>query len=356
MNGTTLCPHCSTRFNISEAQLTAHQGMVRCGHCMQAFDARPGFIPDVPSPQLALPIEEPATHDAGDESAIELPLETVEPEHAESGVLEPKIPEPEIFAASSVEEPEPEISEPEAEMTSFPEPEESTIREEEEPKVALDTVLEIAEPSLTADSDHYVEHLTPAEQINTEQISEEQVDEDEIEPFVKPRIWPWALGTLIAVFLLIAQSAYFFRIDLAAIFPAAKPALQSYCSLFNCSVPYPEKSALISIESSNLDADPAHENQITLNALLRNHASFIQAFPNLSLTLSDNQDKPLARRLFTPREYLPAGEDQYAGFPANHEISVKLPLYTGTLRPVGYQLEFFYGPIADGHPHPAKDK
>ena len=357
MNGTTLCPHCSTRFNISEAQLTAHQGMVRCGHCMQAFDARPSFIPDFPSPQLALPIEEPAAHDAGGDSAIELPLKTVGLENVKSETVEPEKPEPEILAAPSVEEHEPETVEHEAEITSFPESGELPVPEEE-PKVALDTVLKIAEPGLTADSGHYVEHLTLAEQINTEQIGEEQIDgnNDEVEPFVKPRIWPWALGTLIAVFLLIAQSAYFFRIDLAARFPAAKPALQSYCSLFNCSVPYPEKSALISIESSNLDADPAHENQITLNALLRNHASFIQAFPNLSLTLSDNQDKPLARRLFTPREYLPAGEDQYAGFAANHEINIKLPLYTGMLRPVGYQLEFFYGSIADVHPHPAQGK
>lgn len=48
INGTTLCIHCQTRFKISKAQLAAHHGMVRCGHCLQAFDARPNFIADQP--------------------------------------------------------------------------------------------------------------------------------------------------------------------------------------------------------------------------------------------------------------------------------------------------------------------
>ncbi len=347
MNGTTLCPHCSTRFNISEAQLTAHQGMVRCGHCMQAFDARPGFVPDVPSPQLALPIEEPASAEAPVGSAIELSPETAEP----SATAETATPEAQVAVIPPVEAPE--YSAPEVLTES-----EAPPVSQEADEVFPDTVIGIAGPELISDSGHYVEHLTLAEQIDTNRISEEPVGMVEVdeEPFVRPRIWPWALGALIAVFLLIAQSVYFFRIELAARFPAAKPALQSYCSLLGCSVPYPEKSALISIESSNLDADPAHENQITLIALLRNRANFIQAFPNLSLTLSDSQDKPLARRLFSPGEYLPAGEDRYAGFQANHEVSIKLPLYTGTLRPVGYQLEFFFGPIPEVHPHPARNK
>ncbi len=315
MNGTTLCPHCSTRFNIFEAQLTAHQGMVRCGHCMQAFDARPGFIPDQPSPQLALPIDE-------------LPEQT---EIATDANL-PFEPAIDSFEPGSLTETLP-----------------PAVETEPEEEIALDEPAQIAPlmqtiaPDLHADEGHFVEQLTLAEQTSSEQTS---ADESDAEPFVKPRIWPWSVGALIAILLLIAQSAYFFRVDLAARLPAIKPTLLTYCRMLNCSVPYPQKSALISIESSSLDADPTHENQITLNALLRNRASFNQAYPRLALTLSDNQEKPLARRLFTPAEYLPAGENETSGFRGNHEISIKLPLYTGTLRPVGYQLEFFYAPIA----------
>jgi len=56
MSGTTRCPYCTTRFKITEAQMEAHSGMVRCGYCRQTFDARPSFVSTLPNPQLELPI------------------------------------------------------------------------------------------------------------------------------------------------------------------------------------------------------------------------------------------------------------------------------------------------------------
>jgi Protein of unknown function (DUF3426) len=121
-----------------------------------------------------------------------------------------------------------------------------------------------------------------------------------------------------------------------------KPALIGYCRILKCSVPLPQHSDLISIESSGLEADPANENQITLNALLRNRAPYAQAFPNLELTLNDKLDKPLARRMFMPGDYLPQTEIETAGLPPNHEIVINLHLYTTDLRPFGYRLVLLY--------------
>lgn len=58
MSGTTLCPYCHSRFSISETQLGAHEGMVRCGYCQKTFDARIRYVSNQPSPQLELPILE----------------------------------------------------------------------------------------------------------------------------------------------------------------------------------------------------------------------------------------------------------------------------------------------------------
>ena len=107
-------------------------------------------------------------------------------------------------------------------------------------------------------------------------------------------------------------------------------------------MPLPQNTDLISIESSDLEADPAHENQITMHALLRNRAAYAQAFPNLELTLNDNEDKPLARRTFRPADYLPPQESMQAGLLPNHELSIKLHLNTASLKPFGYRLAFFY--------------
>jgi hypothetical protein len=138
--------------------------------------------------------------------------------------------------------------------------------------------------------------------------------------------------------MLLAQATYFFRVDLAARLPSIKPALIEYCQLLDCSVPLPQKTNLLSIESSGLEADPAHQDQITLNALLRNRASYAQAFPSMELTLNDMQDKPVARRVFHPADYLPRSENETTGLPPNHEINLKLHLNTSNLRPVCYRL------------------
>lgn len=35
----TQCPHCQTSFRVSHAQLSVARGVVRCGACLQVFNA-----------------------------------------------------------------------------------------------------------------------------------------------------------------------------------------------------------------------------------------------------------------------------------------------------------------------------
>ena len=158
----------------------------------------------------------------------------------------------------------------------------------------------------------------------------------------KQRFWPWAIASFLLLLLMCAQTAYFFRIDLAANLPNLKPALTKYCRLLKCALPLPQHSGLIGIESSELEADPANENQIIFNTLLRNRAPYPQAFPELELTLNDSQDKPLARRIFTPADYLPPTQNETAGLQPNLDFSIKLRLDTADLKPSGYRLVLLY--------------
>jgi len=301
MSGTTLCPHCQTRFKITDEQLEAHHGMVRCGHCLQAFDAYLGFVPDKPHAQLEFPLL--------DETAL---------------TVENTVP---LKAASVVEETNPigEILH-EAAITA------PAAHEESSPAASLpETPPAIVEPVAQP------ANLTLAEQVAI-------VHDDDYAPISPPpyRKWPWMAALFLLILALLAQSAYFFRVDLAARQPGLKPVLVGYCQLLGCSVPLPQKTGLMSIESSDLEADPTHENQITLNALLRNRAPYAQTFPNLELTLNDTQDKPIARRVFKPADYLPPLESETIGLLSNHELSIKLYLNIADLRPTGYRLVLFY--------------
>ncbi|NWE17668.1 DUF3426 domain-containing protein [Pseudomonas sp. P7548] len=68
----TQCPHCQTRFRVSHAQLSVARGVVRCGSCLQVFNAvrqlleqRAGTsTPETPKPVDAAPVPEIAPEPA----------------------------------------------------------------------------------------------------------------------------------------------------------------------------------------------------------------------------------------------------------------------------------------------------
>ena len=319
MSGTTLCPHCDTRFKIVETQLEAHHGMVRCGSCLKAFDARPGFVPDQPSPQMELlPV-------LNEQVAQTVALPADEPQIAETApAVNEQAPAEEAPSAEEVTSGDKEAV---AGATGLPEAVSSEIEGDAaaEPQAAPPpSELEVLQP------------ITLAEQVAI------VPDEEGTETQQGYRNLNWVIGSALLVLVLFMQAAYFFRVELAASTPGLKPALTGYGKMFGGSVPLPQDASLMSIESSDLEADPAHENRIILSVLLRNRAAYAQAFPNLELTLNDAQDSPLARRTLVPKDYLPSVENEKTGMQPNHELSVKLELGITDLKPSGYRLALHY--------------
>jgi len=289
MSSTTLCPTCNTRFKVSQLQLDAHQGLVRCGRCQAVFNATDYLQDDQPSPQLDLPIG------------------------------------PEVIRQPAVE--------------TLPVP---ATREEIAP--GLDERTGAGQEHTDRQVIEQQEETEPAKLITGAQKITFADNPDALfsEPVKKKSAGPWIAGCLLLIIVLLAQAAYYFRTEIAASQPALKTALLSYCNLLQCTVPLPQNADLMSIEASDLEADPAQSGVIALNALLRNHAPHAQAYPQLELTLTDTQEKPLARRTFRPAEYLKPDEDEKQGLAANRELSVKLNLDTTDLKPSGYRLFLFY--------------
>lgn len=157
----------------------------------------------------------------------------------------------------------------------------------------------------------------------------------------KQTIW-YSIGSLFLVLVLALQAIYYYRVDIAARVQGAKPVMLKVCAVFKCKLPLPQKIDLITIESSELEADPTLANIITLHALLRSRAPYAMSYPDIELTLTDTQDVALARRSFTPGEYLSSIDDINNGFPANRESAIKLHINTTDLKPAGYRLFLFY--------------
>lgn len=291
MNATTQCPTCNTRFKVSDEQLEVHQGLVRCGRCQAVFNATEYLQDEQPSPQLDLSMAE--------EAGPQLPAD------------------------------EPPVDESPSETIA-------ATPEDAEPNLAEEARYEWRDPELQDDG--AAQTVTLAQAISVE----EDANALPAETAKKKLVWPWLVGSLLLVLVLLAQAAYFFRVELAANQPGLKPALVSFCQLLQCSVPLPQNASMMSIESSDLEAEPGQASVISLIALLRNHAPYAQAYPQLELTLTDAQEKPLARRTFLPAEYLKPGENKEQGLAANRELSVVLNLDTTDLKASGYRLLLFY--------------
>lgn len=155
----------------------------------------------------------------------------------------------------------------------------------------------------------------------------------------------WGLLAVIAAAALAGQAAYRYRAELGVLAPAVRPALESACSVAGCKVPLPRRPELMSIDSSDLQADTRSESLIVLNALLRNRAPFPQQFPSLELTLTDDADRPVLRRVLGPAEYLDRARAAAAagqGIGPGAEASLRVNLDTDGVRATGYRLYLFY--------------
>jgi len=168
-------------------------------------------------------------------------------------------------------------------------------------------------------------------------------------------IWPWFAAVFLMIALFTAQVVYVistprllhdmpsnFRAQIAANYKDLIPYLQSYCEFLQCTVGLPQFSELLTIESSDLEADPDRPGLIVLAAILRNRAPFTQAYPMLELTFTDTQDHMVARRVFAAAEYLASNANPNNGMQANSEFTAKLYIDSGDLMPAGYRLLLFY--------------
>lgn len=339
---TTRCAHCHTVFRVTAAQLQAHGGQVRCGRCLQVFDALAALAPEpaitetvaAPAPLSAAPAEIP----------VPVPAEPWREQESEPEPTHPFAPLPQDDGAIATE---PEAVAP-ATVAGMPE---ALLSD----RATFDIAEELAGPPLpeaveevnvaAAASDSVIESLSP--------VAEPGTDVDN--PFVQsPAVVPppassrrrlLAAGSVLLVAALIVQGLFFYRDEIAARHPLARQWLAEVCAASGCAVTLPQRPQSIQIEASDLQVtDPANPNRIQLTATLRNHAGHDVGYPALDLVLTNVNDHTLARRIFLPAEYVATGRDLQAGIAANAETTVRLALDTGNLGAAGFRLAVLAAP------------
>lgn len=150
------------------------------------------------------------------------------------------------------------------------------------------------------------------------------------------------LGTFVLSLGVIAQATYAFRSQIAAQFPPARPWLEQACAQLACQVGFPSQIKAVALESDELQIMPRTRNLYALTTLLRNHGRTVQSWPHIELSLNDANDKPQARRVFAPREYLTNPADEARGFAAAGEQPVKIYFEVKDIKASGYRVYLFY--------------
>ena len=154
----------------------------------------------------------------------------------------------------------------------------------------------------------------------------------------------WSIGAFAALLALALQALFYYRTELAILFPEARAPLAAACASLGCTLYLPRRSDLMSIESSDLESDNRREGVIVLHAVIHNRAPFAQEYPALELTLTDERDQAVLRRVLAPAEYLrgAAGAILAQGIAAGAETALRIHFDTAGLRAVGYRLYLFY--------------
>jgi len=291
----TRCPGCSTVFRVMPEQLALRGGQVRCGQCKTVFN---GIEQQV---SLAAPNrpEEPLS-----EAALGPPTLTLRNAQALEAVNVAPIPAPAAPAAATA------------------------------------TPNSIVAPAVTPAST-----AAPAPEVV---FTEAPPPVDRFAPPAttsrRGRTIGYLVGILVLLLALAAQAAYHFRDSIVTFWPVTRSTFERVCEVARCAIRPLRDDAMsyLSIEASDLQADPAHRGLLILTATVRNRANWPLAYPHLELTLTDAQDHVVVRRALAPTDYAAGTADVAHGIAGQAEISLKVFIDASTTSQAGYRLYMFY--------------
>ena len=353
----TRCPACDTHFRVTAEQIKARLGRVRCGACQHAFNSLDSLIeepmavataPSVPASSHFVPrdLTPPKASHATEPDAAVSPAPTLEADFAPVPEFQ-SIPETASHAPGLELREENQGSNDAGEAIPAPVDAVAYTVSAAAPIDASDAGPETGEEATAPVS--LETEAAPTESPGSEVVetdgtatAEEAPEEDDVPAEPQPRRWPWVTGIMIAVIALCLQATLAYRVELAVLWPEAKPALVALCDLAGCEVGLPAKVGLVGIEASDLHPDTETRGRLTLTATLKNRAPFAQEFPQLELTLTDIADKPVARKVLAPADYLPPRTPIADGMAPNADIAVSVRVDSGEMAASGYRLYLFY--------------
>lgn len=361
----TRCPKCTTSFRITEAHLKSAKGAVRCGSCLNIFNAKENLISQPkPEPKPAAPVDDEddilISDDMGvedeitDESQSEFEDTFFFAKSAgqhETNLFERELVQDENDQENSDDEswalnllddthPSSEANNesdnyvlrkgPANERDSDDEnkPSNSTPKEQPPARTSPFQIIEEDEPpakrkpTFTIDLDededaaanHYAQtaHYDDLDDEDNDAGNYQFIHSIEPEPvefsYKTSRNWSqskllWLPLIALASCALVAQIAWYKFDELSTVQPYRDMYGQA-CSVIGCSLPPLVDRSKIKATNLVVRSHPEAAGALLVDAIIQNNANFQQSFPSLDLVFTDLQNNPVAARRISAKEYL----------------------------------------------------
>ncbi|MDF1642581.1 MAG: DUF3426 domain-containing protein [Pseudomonadales bacterium] len=346
----TQCPKCKTTFRVTDTQLSAALGTVRCGLCEHIFSAtecqvleqqaskpteETGKYPDIDTPaETKVAVEQPTTTQP--DADLALPQDICSAELIDDDEFSESFKSISLGHTTSADfekdknqyadESYDTVSEDEwalallaadSKKSAKPEPEKTS-------DISSDSRLNDDGDDQWNPDSTLLDTATGNDQSDEFHIPDLELDVDDIsEPppaAPKSNSLLWGFLTFLALIALIGQIGFFY-FDRLALDYRLRPAYQFICDTFGCELPVQRDIDSISSSGLSIQPHPKLYDALTVDLILTNNASFPQSFPKVQLNFSSLDQTPVASRVFKPEEYL------NADFSSVDTMPIATPIY-----------------------------
>jgi predicted Zn finger-like uncharacterized protein len=335
----TRCTHCNAWLRLTARQLREALGQVRCGDCLCVFNALVNLEEQSPPPMRRFRLE-PFTRRSsvdGQTPASAMPrLFQFEPQDADA-----------MNDDSSVTEGPAEVG---AQSTRLGE--QSSAAAEPPQSVELKDALHGASQSALSDAPTGRSISANAEEERGPAESPPDVATSDVPPALQEdvrRLTEWrsplrhVASTVAATALSLAlalQYVWFQPEDLVRRYPRSGPWVVKFCAHTGCNLTGLDNRELIRMVDRTVRIHPTYDGALQIEAQVVNESGQSQSLPDLRFSLFDVTGSVIARRLFTPGQYLLDTELMGTRMRPAQVVSIRLDLIAPDDTAVSFEFEF----------------